>query len=342
MGEQNVNITTSKWTEAVISVLEGSAKEAPLTVKKLRKLVFLSLQLDGDDKAQKKTFKRAVQALEDEGQVKLDAEGNVKLKKRKRGNKDEKTKARKIKKQRGVENGDAPGDDDNDKEATGPRQQDKDSGSTQIEQTKDKNKPCKSNPQGVTRLFLGNLPFAIDEPTLETFLPGLTHIKWITDQETGKFYGSAFCEMDNSESAAAAVSKAGQQILGRPVKVNFAPSRPGDKWPPENKVVTGGGAVKAGGQAGGSGIKAMSAKPPDCKKLFVGNLSYDIDDDGITKFFASVDAEVKAVRWIHHKDTGDFKGVGFVEFWNTEACEKAATLNGKNLLGRPIRIDWTD
>jgi RNA recognition motif-containing protein len=39
---------------------------------------------------------------------------------------------------------------------------------------------------------------------------------------------------------------------------------------------------------------------------------------------------------------GDFKGVGFAEFWNTEACEKAATLNGKNLLGRPIRIDWTD
>ena len=31
-------------------------------------------------------------------------------------------------------------------------------------------------------------------------------------------------------------------------------------------------------------------------KLFIGNLSYDIDDDGITKFFASVDAEVKAAR----------------------------------------------
>ena len=33
---------------------------------------------------------------------------------------------------------------------------------------------------------------------------------------------------------------------------------------------------------------------------------------------------------------------GYVEFWSPEACDKAAALNGKNLLGRPIRIDWTD
>ena len=26
----------------------------------------------------------------------------------------------------------------------------------------------------------------------------------------------------------------------------------------------------------------------------------------------------------------------------SDACEKAATLNGKNLLGRPIRIDWAE
>jgi RNA recognition motif-containing protein len=35
-------------------------------------------------------------------------------------------------------------------------------------------------------------------------------------------------------------------------------------------------------------------------------------------------------------------GCGFVEFYKEEHCEKAATLNGKNLLGRPIRIDWSD
>uniref|UniRef100_A0A7S4VRX9 RRM domain-containing protein n=1 Tax=Ditylum brightwellii TaxID=49249 RepID=A0A7S4VRX9_9STRA len=202
-----------------------------------------------------------------------------------------------------------------------------------------KNKKCKGNPSGITRLFLGNLPFSVDEDSLETFLQpaALTHIKWITDKETGKFYGSAFVEMRNSKDAAiVVVDKNGTNLMDRPIKANYAPSRPGDVWPPKSKVWT------AGKQrsAGGSGVKAMSPKPEGCTKLFIGNLSYDIDDEGITKFFGNVDAEIKAVRWISHKDTGDFKGVGFVEFWNTEACEKAATLNGKTLLGRPIRIDW--
>ena len=42
----------------------------------------------------------------------------------------------------------------------------------------DKNKPCKGNPQGITRLFLGNLPFAIDKSTLDThFQNCITHVK---------------------------------------------------------------------------------------------------------------------------------------------------------------------
>jgi nucleolin len=141
--------------------------------------------------------------------------------------------------------------------------------------------------------------------------------------------------MDTSEHAAQAVAKAGQQLMGRPIKINFAPARPGDIWPPEKGVVS-------GGQAGGSGVKAMREKPENCVKLFVGNLSFEIDDEALKKFFANVDAEVKAIRWLHHKDTGDFKGCGFVEFWDSEACGKGAKLNGKNLMGRPIRIDWTD
>ena len=116
--------------------------------------------------------------------------------------------------------------------------------------------------------------------------------------------------MDTPSAAAEAVAMAGSQLLGRPVKINFAPSRPGDMWPPANKVISGGSTPgsKGGGQAGGRGVKAMGEKPENCVKLFIGNLSYDIDDETITKFFDNVGAEVKAVRWLSHKETGDFKG----------------------------------
>jgi nucleolin len=113
-----------------------------------------------------------------------------------------------------------------------------------------------------------------------------------------------------------------------PIKINYAPALPGDHWPPDKKVITGGSNAAIGEgtknsdptpstktktsatkSAGGIGIQSMSAKPDNCCKLFIGNLSYEITDEVITKFFNSIDVEIKAVRWIHHKDSGDFKGV---------------------------------
>jgi nucleolin len=323
------------WPKAIKSVLKSSDVRQ---VKKLRKMVLLSLQMDESDKASKKKFKQTIQTLEADGTISLDSEGNVAVSKKKRKSEDEE-KSKKKKKRRKDSAEETNNDESQADTATGESDnnpQDKEIMGNDDESSS-KNKPVKGNPQGVTRLFLGNLPFSVDESSLGAFLPGVvTHIKWITDKETGKFYGSAFIEMDTSKSSAEAVAMAGTDLIGRPIKINFAPSREGEIWPPEKKVVSG------GGQAGGSGVKAMSAKPENCLKLFIGNLSYEIDDDAITKFFAAVDAELKAVRWLHHKDSGDFKGVGYAEFWNTEACEKGAALNGKNLLGRPIRIDWTE
>jgi nucleolin len=313
--------------------------------------------------------------LEEKEALSIDADGTVtrnkhKQERKKKKEADDKSEERKTKKQKTtndqqVDNGEEEiqqmeeQDDSRDMDDSGETTTTTSSKKVLERDNKlsEKGVPCKGNPGGVTRLFLGNLPFTVDEKSLSEFMPKeVTHIKWITDKETGKFYGSAFLEMDTPTAAAKAVALAGSELAGRPIKINFAPARPGDIWPPANKVVSGGTAnagssstgggntttTTKGGQAGGMGVKAMGPKPENCVKLFIGNLSYDIDDDTITKFFDNVGAEVKAVRWISHKDTGDFKGVGFVEFWNSEACDKAATLNGKNLLGRPIRIDWTD
>ena len=299
------------WSKSIRSILKSSDVRE---LKKLRKNVLLSLQLDESDKSAKKQFKRTVQQLEVEGVVALDADGTIQLKEKKRKrDKDKKSKKKKHKKDSKAD--DAVNDDEHEeqggeeeKPSKGASNNEGNEQDTTFEESspkksKSKNKPCKGNPQGITRLFLGNLSFSVDESSLGAFLPGeITHIKWITDKETGKFYGSAFIEMDNSNSAAEAVAMAGEKLIGRPLKINFAPARDGDVWPPVKKVVSG------GGQAGGKGVKAMSAKPDNCVKLFIGNLSYDIDDEGITNFFASVDAEVKAVRWLHHKESGDFKG----------------------------------
>lgn len=339
------------WVTTIQKELSKNGNDKdPLEVKKLRNKVLKSLDLDVSDKDGKKKFKRAMKTLEEEGILGIDAEGAVTLKKQKKRKKEKKDK-KKSKRQKVEAKEDEDSDDkakDDDEEAEEEAKPTDDSNEIDFKPTdtnSEKGIPCKGNPQGVTRLFLGNLPFTVDEKTLGEFLPkDITHIKWITDKETGKFYGSAFIEMDTPSAAAGAVAKANSQLMGRPIKINFAPARPGDVWPPANKVVSGGDTNKTGGggQAGGRGIKAMGPKPENCVKLFIGNLSYDIDDDAITKFFDNVGAEVKAVRWLSHKETGDFKGCGFVEFWKAEACDKAATLNGKALLARPIRIDWTD
>ena len=294
-------------TKAVVAALKG-ADGRSMAVKKLKKEVLISMQLDSADKKVGKCFKKAVKGLESDKRVRLSEDGIVTLSKSK--NKDGKKKKDKRKREGdGAEEATKKSktivaEEESKKEDDGVAHPEE----MPSEEGTDKNKKCKGNPLGCTRLFVGNLPFAVDETSLASFFSPageITHIRWITDVETGKFYGSSFVEMSNSKAAAAAVAMAGQKLMGRDIKVNFAQSRPGDPWPPQKKISS--GEMKKGGQAGGSGKKAMREKPEDCVKLFMGNISYEADDDKLTKFFANVDAEVKGVRLLQH-DSGEFKG----------------------------------
>jgi RNA recognition motif-containing protein len=60
------------------------------------------------------------------------------------------------------------------------------------------------------------------QASLKEALPGITHIKWITDKESGQFYGSSFVEMANTKAAGRAVAMDGQKLLGRPLKVHIS------------------------------------------------------------------------------------------------------------------------
>jgi cold-inducible RNA-binding protein len=78
-----------------------------------------------------------------------------------------------------------------------------------------------------TRLYVGNLPFDVDEAQLRTlFQEGgreVTEVKMITDRETGRPRGFAFVEMASQEHAQAAINAMnGKEVGGRALTVNEA------------------------------------------------------------------------------------------------------------------------
>jgi len=60
------------------------------------------------------------------------------------------------------------------------------------------------------------------------------------------------------------------------------------------------------------------------KKIYVGNLSYQITEADLNELFAQVGA-VGSVQIITDRDTGRSKGFAFVEMNDDEAAEKAIT-----------------
>jgi len=47
-------------------------------------------------------------------------------------------------------------------------------------------------------------------------------------------------------------------------------------------------------------------------------------------------------RWLTHKGSGEFKGCGYVQFYDSETTHAAAQLNGSVIMGRPVRLDWAE
>lgn len=75
------------------------------------------------------------------------------------------------------------------------------------------------------------------------------------------------------------------------------------------------------------------------KKLYVGGLSYDTDEDTLKKTFAEA-GTVESVAIITDRDSGRSKGFGFVEMSTEEEAKKAIeSFNGKELDGRTLTVN---
>jgi RNA recognition motif-containing protein len=75
------------------------------------------------------------------------------------------------------------------------------------------------------------------------------------------------------------------------------------------------------------------------KKLFVGGLSWNTNDDSLRQAFERF-GQVDEAKVISDRDTGRSRGFGFVTFSDAEGARKAMQeMDGKELDGRAIKVN---
>ena len=74
-------------------------------------------------------------------------------------------------------------------------------------------------------------------------------------------------------------------------------------------------------------------------KLYVGNLTYGMDNNSLEAMFSSF-GQVNSAQVITDRDTGRSKGFGFVEFGDDQAAKAAINaMNGKDVDGRALTVN---
>lgn len=74
-------------------------------------------------------------------------------------------------------------------------------------------------------------------------------------------------------------------------------------------------------------------------KLYVGNLTYGMDNNSLEAMFTSF-GQVNSAQVITDRDTGRSKGFGFVEFGDDQAAKAAINaMNGKDVDGRALTVN---
>ena len=73
--------------------------------------------------------------------------------------------------------------------------------------------------------------------------------------------------------------------------------------------------------------------------LYVGNLSFSVDDDGLRQTFEEF-GQVSSASVIKDKFSGQSRGFGFVEMPSAEEAKNAMSeLNGKEFDGRALTVN---
>jgi nucleolin len=120
-----------------------------------------------------------------------------------------------------------------------------------------RNKPGAMNsgaerPAGCDTMFIGNLAWDVQEETLREVFANcgdIKHVRFATDRETGEFKGFGHVQFYDENATVEAIKMHGTDVMGRAIRVDYAPPRPDNGGSPRG----GGGGFGGRGSPGGRG-----------------------------------------------------------------------------------------
>ena len=74
------------------------------------------------------------------------------------------------------------------------------------------------------------------------------------------------------------------------------------------------------------------------KKIYVGNIPFTVTETQVREMFEEY-GTVDSLAWITDRDTGRFRGFAFIEMEDAAALSAINGLNGKDVDGRPLKVD---
>lgn len=196
-----------------------------------------------------------------------------------------------------------------------------------VKQEKPKEQPKKSYSSGTwNELFIKNLSYNTTDVGLAEYFSkygDVEETKIVYDKESGRSKGVGFCRFYDAASAVKAMEDAGQMELdGRPISISYSNEKPTRNAKQTNT------------------FKADSNYQGQRFGLFVGNLSFKSNEQGIENFFKDC-GKIIDIR-IAKTPEGKMKGFAHVDFDSAESVENALKKNGFKLDGRELRLDKSE
>jgi RNA recognition motif-containing protein len=89
---------------------------------------------------------------------------------------------------------------------------------------------------------------------------------------------------------------------------------------------------------GAAGTRPFQESASFMTKIYVGNLPFSASENEVRDLF-SQHGTVESVSLITDRETGRPRGFGFVEMSRADATRAIQSLNGKDMGGRPLRVN---